>query len=387
LYTRAEAERQGHLVDLTNPPYLDEAERAGYRIPVAMARAVFDRYVAPDGGGDTEDPLLRVWDILWMSRAAANSGAPAGAVVPFAVGIAGHGEVTLTLSIRALADGPYALIAMPPEFTYLLVTAGELHVVRGAEPGFDDLVSIVGGGIEGVPVPPPVCDPVIGYCNNNGFQLGLGTNCYVLGQRDPIPGPLVVIGMDGDDHRSLTEEEVAGFSLQWLPGRPLPTLCVEGMREAHEGDPGVNLTGSEVVKSEDPWPAEVDEMENPHWCKCGWHEVDRGLVWERCRECGFTGIPADSVADVDNLLLAFDDGMGDADWGPFHWHSTTRQAVSRMSDHELSWAVSCGDESWMGLIAPKLKNRLPSYGPEQKATLLERGSRRWREWLIRNLRE
>lgn len=236
MHTRAEAERRGHLVDLTKPPYLDEVERAGYQLPMAITREAFDRYVTLNATAEAkgQDSLLRLWDILWMSRAAANSGAPAGSVVPFPVIIQGD-EVTLTLSMRELADGPYLLIGLPPEFTYIVVEAGELRVVRGSAPTFDDLVAIVGGGIDGVPVPPPAKEPVIGYCNKDGFQHSLGANCYVLGQRYPIPGPLVVVGMEGDGHRSLTAEEVAAFSMQWLPGRPLPTLCIEGLREEHDG--------------------------------------------------------------------------------------------------------------------------------------------------------
>lgn len=221
------------------PPYLDEAERAGYRFPVAITRDAFDRYVTLNGTAAPEgqDSLLRLWDILWMSRAAANSGAPPGSVVPFSVFIEGD-EVTLTLSIRELADGPYILIGLAPEFTYIVVDEGELRVVRGSAPTSEDLVALVGGGIDGVPVPPPTREPVIGYCNKDGFQRSLGANCYVLGLRYPIPGPLVVLGVAGDAHRPLTEEEVAAFSMEWLPGRSLPTLCMEGFQEERDnGDP------------------------------------------------------------------------------------------------------------------------------------------------------
>jgi hypothetical protein len=128
------------------------------------------------------------------------------------------------------------------DFAYLVVDNGELQVVRGAPPTYTDLTSIVGGGIEGVPIPGPTDDPVLGYCNNNGFALGLGANCYVVGLRYPIPGPLVVVGQDDEGgDRSLTEAEVAAFSMKALPGRPLPTLSVQGFDESHDGaDPATH---------------------------------------------------------------------------------------------------------------------------------------------------
>ena len=108
-----------------------------------------------------------------------------------------------------------------------------------------------------------------------------------------------------------------------------------------------------------PGPWLPDEMENPHWCRCGWREGPPGLAWHECKGCGFTGIPEDSVAHVDNLLLAFDEQLGDVDWGPFYWNPSTREVISRMSDHDHSWALGCGDECWMQLIAPVLKAGLP----------------------------
>jgi hypothetical protein len=128
------------------------------------------------------------------------------------------------------------------DFTYLVIEAGELRVVRGAAPTYTDLTSIVGGGIEGVPLPTPTDDALLGYCNNNGFALGLGANCYVTGLRYPIPGALVVVGLDDEGgERSLTEAEVAAFSLKSLRGRPLPTLSVQGFHENHQGaDPATN---------------------------------------------------------------------------------------------------------------------------------------------------
>lgn len=115
--TRAELEQAGLLVDLSREPYHTEVKNAGYVLPVAITREAFDRYVVPNQAAKElgADLMIRLWDVLWMSRAAALSGAPAGSIVPFSVISAGHGEVVLTLSIRELADGPYVLIALPPE--------------------------------------------------------------------------------------------------------------------------------------------------------------------------------------------------------------------------------------------------------------------------------
>ena len=243
MLTRAEAERRGHLVDLMKPPYLDEVVKAGYRLPVAMVREAFERYVVPDAAADAAglDLAIRLWDVLWMGRAAANSGAPPGSIVPFTVGVHGHGEVTLTLSIRELADGPYLLIGMGPEFIYLVAEAGQLHRFEGATPTLKELQGIVGGSIEAVPLPGTAGKPVLGYCNRDGAQQGLGANCYVVGLRYPIPGPLIVVGLEGDSHRSLTPGEVEAFSLRLLPRRPLPTLCIDGVSEVHDGeDPAIH---------------------------------------------------------------------------------------------------------------------------------------------------
>lgn len=243
MLTRAEAERRGHLVDLMKPPYREEVVRAGYRLPVAIVREVFDRYVVPDEGAEAAglDLATRLWDVLWMGRTAANSGAPPGSVVLFTVGVHGYGEVTLTLSIRELADGPYVLIGMGPELTYLVAESGQLLRIQGSPPTLEELQTILGGPLEAVPLPPTTGMTVIAYCNGDRIRQGLGANCYVLGLRYPVPGPLVVVGVEGDHHRSLTPDEVEAFSLQMLPGRPLPTLCVEGVSEVHDGeDPAVN---------------------------------------------------------------------------------------------------------------------------------------------------
>ena len=62
-YTRAQAIADGVLVDVT-----DTAREAGFKIPVAVTRTVWDRIVAlPDGYKGVQDESGRLWDVLWMA--------------------------------------------------------------------------------------------------------------------------------------------------------------------------------------------------------------------------------------------------------------------------------------------------------------------------------
>ncbi|MDE0147912.1 MAG: hypothetical protein OXM58_06035 [Rhodospirillaceae bacterium] len=64
VYTRAEAIEDGILVDVT-----ETAREAGFRIPVAVTRSVWDRLVAlPQGYLGFQDESGRLWDVLWMAR-------------------------------------------------------------------------------------------------------------------------------------------------------------------------------------------------------------------------------------------------------------------------------------------------------------------------------
>ena len=63
-YTRAHAIDDGILVDVS-----DTAREAGFRIPVAVTRTVWERLVAlPDGYRGFQDESGRLWDVLWMAR-------------------------------------------------------------------------------------------------------------------------------------------------------------------------------------------------------------------------------------------------------------------------------------------------------------------------------
>ena len=63
-YTRAQAIEDGILVDVS-----ETAREAGFKIPVAVTRAVWDRLVAlPDGYQGFQDERGRLWDVIWMAR-------------------------------------------------------------------------------------------------------------------------------------------------------------------------------------------------------------------------------------------------------------------------------------------------------------------------------
>ena len=63
-YTRREAIEDGTLVDVT-----ETAREAGFRIPVALSRSVWERLVAlPEGYRGFQDEAGRLWDVLWMAR-------------------------------------------------------------------------------------------------------------------------------------------------------------------------------------------------------------------------------------------------------------------------------------------------------------------------------
>jgi hypothetical protein len=65
-YSRAEALDDGALVDVTST-----AKEAGFQIPVALTRAVWENYVTVPPRVRAQDERGRLWDILWMASLAA----------------------------------------------------------------------------------------------------------------------------------------------------------------------------------------------------------------------------------------------------------------------------------------------------------------------------
>ena len=80
-YSRAEAIRDGVLVDLT-----EMAKEAGWRFPVALTQAVWAEYVAVPANVECQDEKGRAWDIVYMSIVAvkaANSRGKGGSTLMF----------------------------------------------------------------------------------------------------------------------------------------------------------------------------------------------------------------------------------------------------------------------------------------------------------------
>jgi hypothetical protein len=124
------------------------------------------------------------------------------------------------------------------------------------------------------------------------------------------------------------------------------------------------------------------EMENPHWCQCHWHEVERGVLHATCPECGYVQMPSSDVYSMENLLMSLD---GTSDTGPFWWHSATRDLLEHMSFGDLLWAVEMENGALFELIEPEVRRRLPRLTTDDMALLLDTAGRRWRVWFIAEL--
>jgi len=59
--TRQNLLDDGYLVDVTAT-----AKQSGFRVPVALTRPVYDRYVAFDERAEGQSIEGRLWDVLWM---------------------------------------------------------------------------------------------------------------------------------------------------------------------------------------------------------------------------------------------------------------------------------------------------------------------------------
>ncbi|MDE0172411.1 MAG: hypothetical protein OYH76_11740 [Defluviicoccus sp.] len=82
-YTRAQAIEDGYLVDVS-----ETAREAGFKVPVALTRAVWDRLVAlPEGYLGFQDEAGRLWDVLWMAR-------------HYALGASGGNRVRMCVLVR-----------------------------------------------------------------------------------------------------------------------------------------------------------------------------------------------------------------------------------------------------------------------------------------------
>ena len=68
-YTRKQAISDGCLIDVT-----DTAKEAGFRVPAALTRTVWARYVEVPEGVHGQDEKGRLWDVLWMCRFGVSQG-------------------------------------------------------------------------------------------------------------------------------------------------------------------------------------------------------------------------------------------------------------------------------------------------------------------------
>jgi hypothetical protein len=78
-YSRADALRDGVLVDATAT-----AAEAGFRYPVALTRAAWERCVAVPPGVTCQDEAGRLFDVVWLLACAIRRGS-VGVEVRFAV--------------------------------------------------------------------------------------------------------------------------------------------------------------------------------------------------------------------------------------------------------------------------------------------------------------
>lgn len=116
-YSRKEAIEDGVLVDAA-----PLAEEAGLRFPTALTQAVYEKYVRVPEGVRGQDETGRLWDILWMLRAALCTNEDLGDRVSFAVHVRNnnrHGTPPLVNLIAHVGPGdemePVITIMLPDE--------------------------------------------------------------------------------------------------------------------------------------------------------------------------------------------------------------------------------------------------------------------------------
>jgi hypothetical protein len=68
-YTRAQAIADGVLIDVS-----ETAREAGFKFPVALTAAAWERCVTVPPGVSCQDEAGRLWDVLWMLRCAVGRG-------------------------------------------------------------------------------------------------------------------------------------------------------------------------------------------------------------------------------------------------------------------------------------------------------------------------
>ena len=116
-YTRRQAIEDGVLIDVT-----PTAREAAFRYPVAITRAVWDGFLAPDdesrGLGQSETG--RLWDVLTMLRVAIRQSTGPAHTLEFPVVFVHHETTRRTVTLKAVCGpdddlSPCITIMLPVE--------------------------------------------------------------------------------------------------------------------------------------------------------------------------------------------------------------------------------------------------------------------------------
>jgi len=123
VYTRQQAIEDGVLVDMSQGWYGELAREAGIRHPVAVTRAVFERYVALTDAAKwaCNDERGRWWDVCWMFALAARAARR-------------QPSNTLLFSLHCVVDAN-----------------DKLRMLRGRTPGCYTIKSVIGPDDTGAP--------------------------------------------------------------------------------------------------------------------------------------------------------------------------------------------------------------------------------------------
>lgn len=101
-YSRKQALEDGLLVDAA-----EVGKQAGFKVPLALTRAVWDHCVAWSGDG-SQDEQGRLWDVCWMAAGAARRAAQRQVAdrVWFEVCVVANGHHRATKTVLTLHLGP-----------------------------------------------------------------------------------------------------------------------------------------------------------------------------------------------------------------------------------------------------------------------------------------
>jgi hypothetical protein len=113
-YTRAQAIADGVLIDVSAT-----AREAGIRYPVALTRAVWDRYVAVPPGVECQDEAGRLWDVVYMLLVAIGASA-GGSTLHYRLYIRNDNRRAKSVMLKAVCgpgddDAPVLTTMLPQE--------------------------------------------------------------------------------------------------------------------------------------------------------------------------------------------------------------------------------------------------------------------------------